>query len=286
MKVQGAVSSPASLCMSALPSGDLTGKVALVTGASTGIGRATAVELARRGARVAVDYPDASERENAETTLAQMRDAAPSAESVGLLVEADVSDEHAVEALVEETAETFGGLDILVNNAGIQHREKSAHASDIDLFDKVLAVNLHGAYLCARSALQHFVEQKSGVIVNVSSVHERIPRPEYLSYAVSKFGMQGLTQTLALEYADRGIRVNAIAPGATATPINAAWKDDAEKRAVVASHIPMKRAAEPEEIARVIAWLAGDEAAYMTGQTLFVDGGLVLYADFEKPWSA
>ena len=120
----------------------------------------------------------------------------------------------------------------------------------------------------------------------MSSVHERIPRPQYLSYAVSKFGLQGMTQTLALEYADRGIRVNAIGPGATATPINAAWKDDADKKAVVASHIPMKRTAEPDEIARVIAWLSGDEAAYMTGQTLFVDGGLVLYPDFQEPWSA
>ncbi len=268
--------------MAASPSGDLAGQVALVTGASTGIGRATAVELARRGARVAVDYPNADERANAEITLRRIHDA----EGTGLLVEADVTDEAAVDALVAETVQEFGGLDILINNAGVQHREKETHESDVALFDQVLAVNLRGAYLCARAALRHFVAQRRGVIVNVSSVHERIPRPQYLSYAVSKFGMQGLTQTLALEYADRGIRVNAIAPGATATPINAAWANDEEKKAKVAAHIPMDRTASPEEIARVISWLAGDDAPYMTGQTLFVDGGLVLYPAFQKPWLA
>jgi glucose 1-dehydrogenase len=124
------------------------------------------------------------------------------------------------------------------------------------------------------------------VILNISSVHQEIPKPRFLGYSVSKGGMQNLTRTLALEYAGRGIRVNGIGPGATVTPINRAWIDDPEKRAMVESHIPMGRAGTSEEMAAVAAFLASDEAAYITGQTLFVDGGLTLYPDFRTAWSS
>jgi glucose 1-dehydrogenase len=124
------------------------------------------------------------------------------------------------------------------------------------------------------------------VIINVSSVHETIPRPRYVSYAMSKAGMGNLTKTLALEYADRRIRVNGIAPGATVTPINDDWVDDPQRKAVVRSHIPMGRPGLAGEMAAAVAFLASDEAAYITGQTLYVDGGLTLYADFREPWSA
>lgn len=290
---------------------DLTGLVALVTGASSGIGRATAVELARRGARVAINYPDPEARTAAETTLRRVQEAAalvaeppllaevapaygPDFHSagdgagtapVGLLVEADVSYEGAVERMFERVEALLGPVDVLVNNAGIQIPDEASHLSEVGAFDRVLAVNLRGPYLCARRAIRRWLETgRTGTIVNVSSVHERIPRPHYLSYAVSKFGLAGLTQTLALEYADRGIRVNAVGPGATRTPIQSWLGDEAQTRAV-AARIPMQRIAEPEEIARAIAWLASPEAAYVTGQTLFIDGGLTLYPAFREPWS-
>ena len=152
---------------------------------------------------------------------------------------------------------------------------------------KVLAVNLRGAFMCAREAIRSFLaEDKQGVIVNVSSVHQLIPKPDYLGYSVSKGGMQNLTRTLALEYAGRGIRVNGIGPGATITPINSAWIDDPVKKEQVESHIPMARAGTADEMAGVTCFLASDDGAYITGQTLFVDGGLTLYPSFREPWSS
>jgi glucose 1-dehydrogenase len=158
---------------------------------------------------------------------------------------------------------------------------------DAAAFDRVLAVNLRGSFLCAQRQIRHLLEaDRPGAIVNISSVHQIIPKPQFLGYSVSKGGMQNLTRTLALEYAGRGIRVNAIGPGATVTPINRAWIDDPEKRALVTSHIPMGRAGDAEEMAAVTAFLLSDEAAYVTGQTIFVDGGLTLYADFRGTWSS
>lgn len=294
---------------------DLTDRVALVTGASSGIGRATAVELARRGARVAVGYPDPNAlpaaRETVRLALAAHRaaavpagDGAPAPPVIAgpaprptddfapvnlasapiVAVEGDVTDERAVEAMFAAAARAFGRVDLLVNNAGIQIPSAS-HETSAEAFDAVMAVNVRGAFLCAREALRGMLERgEGGVIVNVSSVHEVIPRPGFASYAMSKAAIGSLTKTLALEYADRGIRVNAVAPGATHTPIQS-WYDDPEGEAVVAGHVPLARVARPEEIARVIAFLASDEAAYVTGQTLFADGGLTLYNDFRQPWS-
>jgi len=177
-------------------------------------------------------------------------------------------------------------LDILINNAGIQIAEDSHELSAAD-FDKVLAVNLRGAFLCARQAVRSFLAaDRPGVIVNVSSVHQVIPKPRFLGYSVSKGGMQNLTRSLALEYAARGIRVNGIGPGATVTPINRSWIDDPVKRRMVESHIPMRRAGDSAEMAAAAVFLCSDEAAYITGQTLFVDGGLTLYPSFETTWSS
>jgi glucose 1-dehydrogenase len=141
--------------------------------------------------------------------------------------------------------------------------------------------------MCAREAIRHFLDHdKPGVVINISSVHQIIPKPRYVGYSMSKGGLQNLTRTLALEYAGRNIRVNAIGPGATITPINRAWVDDPDKAEQVLQHIPMARAGTSEEMAAVTAFLASDEAAYITGQTLYVDGGLTLYPDFRTAWSS
>ncbi len=266
----------------------LQGKTALITGASSGIGQAIAIRLAQEGCNVAINYRKSAEE--AETTEDQaMRKACGQAAECGvetLVVQGDVSKEADIINLVNTTIEKFGSLDILINNAGIQ-TESNSHEVQTDEFDRVIAVNLRGAYLCARETIKHLLEQqRTGVIINISSVHEIIPRPMYVSYSISKGGMGNLTKTLALEYANRGIRVNSIAPGATITPINESWTDDPKQKAIVESHIPMGRAGTSEEMAAAVAFLASDEAAYITGQTLFIDGGLTLYADFRETWSA
>jgi glucose 1-dehydrogenase len=265
----------------------LRGKNVLVTGGSSGIGQAIAVRFAEYGANVAINY--LSRPEEARETEEQVRACVGRVQQAGVrdvLVGGDVSNEEDVVRMVGEAADALGGIDVLVNNAGIQISRPSDELSSAD-FDRVLAVNLRGSFLCAREAIRHFLgEEKAGSIVNVSSVHQLIPKPGYLGYSTSKGGMQNLTRTLALEYAGRGIRVNGIGPGATVTPINRAWIDDPAKRAQVEEHIPMRRAGEADEMAGVACFLASDLAAYITGQTLFVDGGLTLFPSFLTPWSS
>ncbi len=177
-------------------------------------------------------------------------------------------------------------IDILVNNAGIQSGTPSDVADPKDI-ERVLRTNLNGAVYCSQAAIRRFLAQgKGGVIVNCSSVHEIIPKPGYLGYSLSKGAMGNLTRTLALEFADRGIRVNGVGPGATVTDMNASWADDPEKRAIVEQHIPLGRAAEADEIAAAFLFLASREASYITGQTLYVCGGVTLYADFQKNWAS
>lgn len=263
----------------------LQGKNVLVTGASTGIGRAIAVHFARQGANVAVNYY--SSLDEAEVTEDQIESACGEMRSCGvkvLLVQANVAKEEDVTRMFKTAIDALGSIDILINNAGIQ-KEQSFHDMEAEQFDRVLGVNLRGAFLCAREAIRHWRDRSyPGSITNISSVHEIIPRPQYASYSVSKGGMGNLTRTLALEYAEQGIRVNAIGPGATVTPINDDWIHDPEKQAEIANHIPMRRVGKPEEMAAVTAFLASDHAAYITGQTLYVDGGLTLYRDFQQPW--
>ena len=263
------------------------GKNVLITGGTSGIGQAMAVRFAEHGANVAINYLRVPGE--AEETHEQVHACVRKVRQEGVrdvLVGADVSNEAEVVGMVAETVEQLGGIDVLVNNAGIQVSRPSHELSAAD-FDKVLAVNLRGAFLCAREAIKHFLaDGKPGSIINVSSVHQRIPKPNYLGYSVSKGGMQNMTTTLALEYAANGVRVNAIGPGATVTPINRAWIDDPDKRDMVTAHIPIPRAGEADEMAGVACFLASDDAAYITGQTIFVDGGLTLYADFREPWSS
>src|SRR6201993_1047858 len=257
----------------------LQDKVALVTGGSSGIGQAIAIRLGEEGANVAINYvgrPEGaiSTKEAIEHGMEICMKKMTEAGGRPILVAADVSDEQAVEQMFDRVMTEYGRLDILVNNAGIQIAEDSDELSAAD-FDQVLAVNLRGAFLCARQAVRAFLAaERAGVIVNVSSVHQVIPKPRFLGYSVSKGSMQNLTRSLALEYAGRGIRVNGIGPGATVTPINRSWIDDPVKRRMVEEHIPMRRAGGSEEMAAAVAFLCSDEAAYITGQTLFIDGGL------------
>jgi glucose 1-dehydrogenase len=271
--------------VSAMPG--LEGKNVLVTGGSSGIGQAIAVRFAEYGANVAINY--LRQPEEAHDTEEQVQSCIHQVRREGVrdvLVGGDVSNEDDVVRMVGEAAEALGGLDILVNNAGIQISRPSHELSSAD-FDRVLAVNLRGSFMCAREAIRQFLaDDKPGSIVNISSVHQLIPKPNYLGYSTSKGGMQNLTRTLALEYAGQGIRVNAVGPGATVTPINRAWIDDPVKRAQVEEHIPMRRAGDADEMAGVTCFLASDLAAYITGQTIFVDGGLTLFPSFATPWSS
>ncbi len=264
----------------------LKGKNVLVTGATSGIGQAIAARFAIEGANVAINYRN--DPEKVEETKAMIDDMCNQVKGCGgreLPVEGDVSKEEDIIAMCAKVVKELGSLDILVNNAGIQIAAES-HQVETDDFDKVLAVNLRGAYLCSREAIKHFLSRgQGGIILNVSSVHEIIPRPTYVSYSISKGGMENMTKTLALEYAPQGIRINSIAPGATATPINS-WTEDKEKKEEVESHIPLGRVGTSEEMAAITAFLASDDASYITGQTIFADGGLTLYPDFLKPWSA
>lgn len=261
----------------------LKGKNVLITGASSGIGQAVAIRFAKEGANVGINYFHS--KDGAEETRKQA-EAARASEGRQVIIQADVADEQQVEKMFSTFLEEMGSIDVLVNNAGILKASPSDQLAAAD-FDRLLAVNLRGPFLCSREALRHFLRQGGGgVILNNSSVHEIIPKPLYLSYSISKGGMENMTKTLALEFADRGIRVNAVGPGATVTPINSAWINNDKARADVESHIPLGRAGTSEEMAAAFAFLASDEASYITGQTLFVCGGLTLYPEFRTAWSS
>jgi len=252
----------------------LDGARTLVTGGNSGIGAAIARALGQAGARVAINWvqdPDA-----AESVADDVRDAGPDA----LTVEADVSDPEAVEEMFGRIDDAWGGLDLLVNNAGIDGPREVAWEADVDAWRKVLEINLFGTFLCANQALRRMVEAGSGVILNVSSVHERIPWHGYSAYAAAKAGVSMLTKTLALEAAPEGVRVLAIAPGAVSTPINQDVRDDPDQRRDLLSKIPAGRIGDTEDIARMAVVLASRAAGYVTGTTVFVDGGMTLYPAF------
>lgn len=252
----------------------LAGKRALVTGGNTGIGAATAGALARAGTRVLVDYVAA--KNDADGLVASITAAGGEAAAF----EADVSDPAQVSALFAAMDDRWGGIDILVNNAGIEGTRAPLWQQEPATWRKVLEVNLFGAFLCAREATARMVRQRAGVVVNVTSVHEVIAWSGYAAYDASKAALSMLTKTLAQEAAPFGVRAVAVAPGAIRTAINEQVWEDAAATADLRAKIPMGRLGTPDEVAAMIVMLASDVAAYVTGSTVFVDGGMTQYPAF------
>jgi glucose 1-dehydrogenase len=254
----------------------LTGRRALVTGASSGIGEGVAYELAAHGASVAVTHLPGNEGD-----AAAIDEAIEAAGGRALTMPLDVTDEESVGQAFATVRDAFGGVDLLVNNAGI---ESPYALVDMPLAEwrKVLDVNLTGNFLCSREAARHMLaEPTRGVIVNISSVHEVIPWPKFSHYCASKGGMKLFAETIARELAPDGIRVVSVAPGAIATPINANVLADPQQKQAVLDQIPYGRWGKVEDVARAVAWIASDQADYVVGASLFVDGGMTLYPEFD-----
>jgi glucose 1-dehydrogenase len=247
----------------------LQNKVALVTGASSGIGQAIAIRFAREGARVVIDYvgkPDSP-------SLAEK--AIGAAGGVCLAIEADVSKPEEVQALVAGTVKAFGRLDIAVNNAGV---EKKAPFVDYSLgeLQRILAINLVGPFLVSQAAARQMILQgQGGRVINVSSVHEDLPMPTNAAYCASKGGLRMLMRTIAVELAKDQITVNNIGPGAVFTPIDSDIEAEPKVEQALMREIPLGRWGKPDEIAGLAVFLASDEAAYVTGATYFIDGGML-----------
>ena len=259
----------------------LAGQVALVTGANSGIGKAVAIGLGKAGADVIVNYvADAS---SAEAVAEEIEAAGNRA----IAVKADVSKEAEVRAMFRQIIERFGTLHILVNNAGLQ-RDAAFAEMTLEQWNVVIGVNLTGQFLCAREAVREFkrrgvdpkVSAAAGKIICMSSVHEVIPWGGHANYAASKGGVMQLMKSMAQELAPFRIRVNSVGPGAVRTPINRAAWSTPEAYAALMKLVPYERIGEPEDIAQAVVWLASDDSDYVTGTTLFVDGGMTLYPGF------
>lgn len=245
----------------------LKGKNALVTGASRGIGKAIAIELAKSGANVAVNYAGSAER--AEKTVDELKSLGVSA----FKVQADVSDEAAVKDMIKQVVEEFGSLDILVNNAGITKDNLIMRMKEEE-FDAVINTNLKGVFLCTKAVARQMMKQKSGRIVNVSSIVGVSGNPGQANYVAAKAGVIGLTKTTAKEFASRGILVNAVAPGFIATDMTDVLAE--EQKEAMLSMIPLAKFGQAHDVASVVRFLCSDDSGYMTGQTLHVDGGMVM----------
>ncbi|WP_288843473.1 3-oxoacyl-[acyl-carrier-protein] reductase [uncultured Megasphaera sp.] len=246
---------------------NITEKTAIVTGGSRGIGRAIAVELAKAGVQVAIIY--AGNTAAAEETLALVK-----AQGVqGMMIQCDVADGAAVEAMVKEVKDTFGSIDILVNNAGITRDTLLMRMKETE-WQEVLDTNLTGVFHCTRQVSKLMIKQRHGIIINLTSIVGLVGNAGQANYSAAKAGIIGFTKAVAKELASRNIRVNAIAPGFIETDMTAVLSDTAKED--ILKTIPMGRMAKPEEVATVAAFLASEEAKYMTGQVLHVDGGMIM----------
>lgn len=244
----------------------LAGKVALVTGASQGIGRAIAVAFAQEGAQVGLL---ARSRRGLEETLELIGGS-------GVVAPCDVTDPSAIARAVDDVVSALGGLDVVVNNAGTRQNFRRLDELSIEEWDKVIAANLSSVFYVTRAAVQHLIEQRSGAVVNVSSIAGPLGFPTIGSYSASKAGVIGVTKTMAAEWCEFGVRVNSVAPGWTSSPMNVELRTDpanAELFENIKSKILMGRFADASEVAAAVVFLAGASASYITGQTLMVDGG-------------
>ena len=245
----------------------LDGKTALVTGASRGIGRAIALRLAAEGARVAINY--AGNVKAAE----EVKAAIEAAGGTAILCRADVADSAAVEAMVADVAKEFGAIDILVNNAGITRDTLLMRMKDED-FAKVLDTNLKGVFYCTKAVSKLMMKKRSGRIINMASVVGLVGNAGQTNYAAAKAGVIGFSKSAAKELASRGITVNAVAPGFIGTDMTADLPESVKEKAL--SDIPLDRAGQPEDVANAVLFLASDQASYITGQVVHVDGGMVM----------
>ncbi len=245
----------------------LTEKVALVTGASRGIGRAIALELAKEGADIVVNY--AGNKERAEEVVKEIEEMGRKAISI----QADVSDETSVKKMIKDTIKEFNRLDILVNNAGITKDNLIMRMKEKD-FDDVINTNLKGVFLCTKAVSRQMMKQRYGRIINMASIVGVSGNPGQANYVAAKAGVIGLTKSTAKELASRNILVNAVAPGFISTDMTAELTN--EQKEAMLKMIPLAKLGQPEDIARVVRFLASDDSSYMTGQTLNVDGGMVM----------
>lgn len=245
----------------------LKGKHAIVTGASRGIGRMIALEFAKHGANVAVNY--AGSEDKAKEVVEEIKQYGVET----FPIQADVSDEASVKKMVKEVIGTFGGLDILVNNAGI-NRDNLLMRMKEEEFDEVISINLKGVFLCTKAVARQMMKQRGGRIINVASIVGVAGNPGQANYVAAKAGVIGLTKTTAKELASRNILVNAVAPGFITTDMTDALTD--EQKEAMLEMIPLARFGEPEDVAKVVRFLASEDAAYLTGQTIHIDGGMVM----------
>jgi len=245
-------------------------KVAIVTGADSGIGRGIAIEFAKEGATVVVNYAHAKDKAE------EVRQIIEQNKGQALIIQADVSQYQQAMGLIQQTVEHFNRLDIMVNNAGMEIHNPFVDVTE-EQFDRVLGVDLKGAFFCAQAAAREMIKRKTpGRIINISSVHEDLPMPQNAPYCCAKGGVRMLMRTIALELAPYNITVNNIAPGAIHTPIDADVEADPEKMAALLKEIPLHRMGQPEEVGKLALYLASDAAAYVTGSTYVIDGGLMI----------
>lgn len=245
----------------------LKGKNALVTGASRGIGRAIALELAKQGSNVAINY--AGNEKKAEAVVQEIEKLGCKA----IKIQTDVADETAVKMMVKEVISEFGSLDILVNNAGITRDNLLMRMKETE-FDEVINTNLKGVFLCTKAVTRQMMKQRAGKIINVASIVGISGNPGQANYVAAKAGVIGLTKTTAKELASRNILVNAVAPGFISTDMTEALSPEQQEEML--TMIPLQKLGEPEDVAKVVRFLASDDASYITGQTIHIDGGMVM----------